>query len=362
MELSSESERRRAMDDEIDIDIDFASDHAPDAEDEAMVEQTEFDIVEDIAADAGSPARQDDEMLDDDRVDDGVSMEDKFPIRDEDFEDLEDAFQDDGPELYIHAVSAEGTQDNLNMQKMNHEIYDEESTGDTSRQIEDHVHHDIAKDQSNPGDFDWSDEPTQHVAEAKEYLDTTEEPLEAGNADDESGRSVKADQSPNILESGDPAGASVTNASILETSVAQYTTSTKRDEQDKPNGSNLETTTVSQSDAPLISPPYLHPIVVRYGERELSLFLPVEQDQDNTMDYFLEDESYMDECINELLVAIRSVLAHDISEQDELEISIEALGLVICEVSFDISTSDPPLTRVVPVCPGIKHSNSRASP
>ena len=339
MELSSEPERRRATYDDIDIDLDLASDYAPDADDQAMVEETDFDIVENIQSDAKSPLRQDDEMLDDDKLDDLVSTEDKLSFRDDDLEDLEEDIQDDGPELYTCAVSAEVTHDALNIPTVDNRTQDEGVTGDMSRQIGDDMHHDVADDQSNHGeaDLEWSDETTQHTTAANENLGNIQELSEVDNVDDELAVPIQANIPSNASGSGDRTGDEIINPSTRKSPVTQSPSSTQQDEYDKRDESNLVGTTISEIDAAPTTSPYLHPVVVRYRGNDIFLFPPMEQDQENSVEYFLDDESYMGECINELLVAMRSVLADDVSEQDELEISIDALGLDICEVSVYMS-------------------------
>ena len=82
---------------------------------------------------------------------------------------------------------------------------------------------------------------------------------------------------------------------------------------------------------------YVHPIVVVYQDNEMSLFPPVEQEQEQSQTYFLQDESYATGSINNLLGACRSVLGDSINGQNELEIQIEELGLHVSEVTFSSS-------------------------
>ncbi len=83
-------------------------------------------------------------------------------------------------------------------------------------------------------------------------------------------------------------------------------------------------------------PAYIHPVVVVYQDNEMSLFPPIDQDQEHSQTYFLQDESHAAKSINCLLGACRSVLGESINEQDELEIQIEELGLHLSEVSLRI--------------------------
>lgn len=64
------------------------------------------------------------------------------------------------------------------------------------------------------------------------------------------------------------------------------------------------------------------------------LFPPVIQDHGHSQTYFLHDEAYAKDSIKNLLGACRTVLAESIEDEDELQITIEELGLCISEVRF----------------------------
>jgi hypothetical protein len=75
---------------------------------------------------------------------------------------------------------------------------------------------------------------------------------------------------------------------------------------------------------------HIHPVVVIYEGNEISLFPPSKDDTSDT--FFLPDESLARANICDLFEAIRSVLAGSISEDDELDITVEGLGLELSEV------------------------------
>lgn len=79
-------------------------------------------------------------------------------------------------------------------------------------------------------------------------------------------------------------------------------------------------------------PVYSHPVVIVYRNDQMLLFPPVVQDHAHSQTYFLHDESYAKKNIKSLLGACRTVLAESIEDEDELEITIEELGLCISEV------------------------------
>jgi len=75
----------------------------------------------------------------------------------------------------------------------------------------------------------------------------------------------------------------------------------------------------------------LHPTIVRYENSEIALFPsgdPTSQDE-----YFLEDENIVNGSIGDMLEACRVVLGGDISEDEELELTVEELGLSLSEDS-----------------------------
>ena len=74
----------------------------------------------------------------------------------------------------------------------------------------------------------------------------------------------------------------------------------------------------------------LHPTIVRYQGSEVALFPsgdPLSAEQ-----YFLEDENLVNGSIGDMLQACRVVLGESITEDDELEISVDDLGLCLSEV------------------------------
>jgi hypothetical protein len=77
---------------------------------------------------------------------------------------------------------------------------------------------------------------------------------------------------------------------------------------------------------------HIHPIIVVYQDSEIYLFPPHEQTEEQSQTYFLEDESYANGTIKELLGACRLILADSISDQEELELKVAPLKLEISEV------------------------------
>ncbi|OJD23143.1 hypothetical protein ACJ73_05504 [Blastomyces percursus] len=89
----------------------------------------------------------------------------------------------------------------------------------------------------------------------------------------------------------------------------------------------------------------LHPVKVLYQDSEISLFPPGENDPTET--FFLQDEGLANAPVAELVGACRQVLGEHISEDEELILDIESLGLHLPENSTPIITTS--LVQIVQV-------------
>ena len=92
--------------------------------------------------------------------------------------------------------------------------------------------------------------------------------------------------------------------------------------------------TAKVEEAHLQRPAYVHPVMVMYQGDEISLFPPVDQEEEQSSTYFLQDEQLASSAVTRLLGACRSVLGESISAHEELVIDIEELSLHISEVSL----------------------------
>ena len=79
---------------------------------------------------------------------------------------------------------------------------------------------------------------------------------------------------------------------------------------------------------------HLHPMLVLYQDTSMSLFPPMHEDEETSQTFLLDDERLAAENIQNLLNACRTVLGESISEDDELELAVDELGLRISEVNF----------------------------
>ncbi|KAL6720422.1 hypothetical protein ACLMJK_002344 [Lecanora helva] len=84
---------------------------------------------------------------------------------------------------------------------------------------------------------------------------------------------------------------------------------------------------------------YMHPVIVIFQNDEICLFPPVNQEEEHSSTYFLQDERLAGDTIANLLGACRSVLGESISGQQELVIDIDELDLQISEFAPESSTT-----------------------
>ncbi|KAL9031878.1 MAG: hypothetical protein Q9196_000133 [Gyalolechia fulgens] len=106
--------------------------------------------------------------------------------------------------------------------------------------------------------------------------------------------------------------------------------------------------------------PYVHPVVVLYEENEMFLFPPAAEEQDDDQTYFLTNEALAAEPIQILLRECRNVLEGNISDQHELEINVDALGLRICE--SDVDAANTTLAQVLDIYLQLHYHDGNNSP
>lgn len=105
---------------------------------------------------------------------------------------------------------------------------------------------------------------------------------------------------------------------------------------------------------------YIHPILVLYEESEMFLFPPAAEEQDGDQTYFLSNEALAAAPIQTLLRECRNILEENISDQQELEINVNALGLRICESSVD--AADTTLAHVLDIYLRLHYHDGNISP
>lgn len=321
MELSTDFDRHNGTDGDTDIDIDLVPDQPEDQDNDYMIEDTRSE------GGTGSQAFPNETSNDDVMLDDGGSQADlneANALQDEDLDDAGDYFQDDA------------NQDSLALQGNIDEFDD-----NTLQPI----------DQITPQtDHGFSTLADTFEAKTKEQLEKeisdnrVEDVLSSLGTEDNAEILQQSFHDSNIVGL---AGSNLENTrdvldwpenptSIANTETAQEATNKDLDSRPQPEepasksaSSNPRPTEPPQEQA--YEATTVHPVVVVYQDVEISLFPP--SDQSDSYTFFLHDEGLATSSIYDLLLACKEVLADSISEEDELELTIEELGLCISEVS-----------------------------
>lgn len=339
MELSPDMDGQFPQDEDIDIDLDSTGDQQQDGEDENMSEDVTAITEESLSDESNINTANDDEMIDDGDAEEVIGEDE--PANDEDILDAEST----GPDVDSNAIVNDFEHHSMYQEQLN----DDGQIGDGHHQ--DRIDYDIQELPRNEG------EKIEDHQNEEEYISTGGSEFSAGiplDGQEQQDTSELAASNPATqLLSQDPEAAPETHISEL----AQIESSTRTDsvkllppqeakierpghpeelvtltkletEEQIPEYSKGSDESVSQI------PTYIHPIVMIYQDNEMSLFPPIEQGQEHSEIFFLQDEKLAGENIKTLLGACRSVLGESIGEQDELVISIDDLGLHISEVSI----------------------------
>jgi len=321
MEFSSELDRRPGIDEDIDIDFDFANEQLQDQDNDYIIEDARSEAgtgAQDLSAETGN----DDVMLDEEGS--PAEMHDDTLVQDEDVDDAGDFTQNDSNR---RSAPLHKDADQYNDEVLDH-----------SQQM------DLPSDRLYSAPADDLEENIPEVSDNQILEAWQEETL--GTLDVDPNAKALEQPFPDL----DPA---VPVDSLLEhlrhEPDRSKTLASARNSATGSVASNTEPKLESHPEAALNNrgSPYVdfiahtpeladavksvHPVVVIYQGSEISLFPPSAQNDSAT--FFLHDESLASNSISDLLVACKGVLADSISEEDELELRIEELGLCISEVS-----------------------------
>ena len=376
MELTPEMDRRFGADDDIDIDLDLTVDNHQYEEDEYMGE--DVNVFTDMAStnEQGMQAGNDDEMADDNYVEGSIAGQSS--VHDEDLEDAGDA------ELYP------GDEDTIVGAPLGHPSDISQGLLDKQDQIfadpgqdPDYVEQPSAQEISSiaPGSLsaahkESSSQPETSTIVTQESLQELAPHYEETSRHDDENHQYNAQESQREYEdqisrregeshwdiSKEPHQGDENDISKEETSGYEYSTDVFSD-----NLQHGSQTTMKQpdqqeavgaspkEDSPLLhkakddrpeeyrnepdeaipkEPAHVHPVIVLYQDNEISLFPPIDPDDEHTNTYFLQNEQVAGDSIKALFGALRSILGESISEQEELMLDINDLDLHISEVSF----------------------------
>lgn len=320
MELSSEIKPLNAED--IDIDL-MANDLLQESDDDLMVEDL-ISVTDQELPDVEVPqAGNDDEMFDDEYP--SGEFQESRSAQDEDLEDAEESTIGDSADIII-ATAGESTvtqsvqsEAEVSLRRETDASYAQQDLQQSSvqylRNSQEHTTHlesGVIENQANADPQVTSSHGNDWPGELQDGPIASSSGSDAANdAFDQ-----KPDDVPGLLASHEDEQA--------------RSGSLPKSEDVTTNQDELLTSNINL----LPHPPYVHPVVVVYQDNEMSLFPPIDQDQEHSQTYLLHDETHAAGSINYLLGACRTVLGDSISEQDELEVQIEDLGLHLSEVNF----------------------------
>ncbi len=322
MELSPEFDRLPGTDGDTDVDLDLAQDELQDQDNDYIIEDARS---ENATGDHVFPTetRNDDVMLDD-----GGSQSDlqyDVLLQDEDLDDAGDYIQHDAGEYSVAP----------------HETADPQNNGHATDDVF-KVSSPISEPKNVPPEH-----PQENLVGISDYQTYA-------SREDDTLRTLDVDENNRTLES-----ISVTPAADLS---VDRPLETGEDELDWPENPALSETLqssplISKAENRMMTAPQVvgsipgssrldavaanheptfeltsvHPVIVTYQNTEISLFPPTDQSDSPT--FFLHDEKLATSSIGDLLLACRDVLADSITDEDELELRIEELGLCIGEVN-----------------------------
>ena len=377
MELTSEMDRRFGADDDIDIDLDLTVDNYQHEEDEHMGE--DVNVFTEMAStnEQDLQAGNDDEMADDNYVEGSIAGQSS--VHDEDLEDagsaeLYPADEDTIVESHLEHPSdipqrALDKQDQISTDPGQHPDHLEqpstrevlgiapESLSAVQRECSPpHETSALETQESSRGLAPQYVEPSRHEDENHQY--NAQEP-QREYEDQTSRREGEShwDISSKVSHRGNE-----NDISKQETYGYEYSTDVFSDDLLHGSGTTTEQPERQEAvgaspkqDSPLLQkaeddrteeyqngpdeatsrePAHVHPVVVLYQDNEISLFPPVDSDDEHTNTYFLQNEQVAGDSIKALFGALRSILGESISEQEELMLDINDLDLHISEVSF----------------------------
>ena len=322
MELVSDMDRRPAIDEDNDIDLDLTGEQPNGDDDDYMIEDATSVPDQQVYRENLLQAGNDDEMVDE--VDNTPEDEDSMPINDEDLDDA--------------AVS---------VQEFNTDPVAEVYHTDIPQQDPGSFEHDARREEPAESGLTYD----QHVVAEQDDLSKHGVPvietLSESNTPkpDSETNAIDQAETDTIHEGGDSletvaAGSNVPNNSgdSALPGVTEPNMGALQPDEDPGIHTSPDRVDASRNDgstrlnSPQPVPSRVHPVVVVYQNTEISLFPPAEQNQESSQTFFLQDEKLAGQSISKLLEACRIVLDESIGEEDELEIRIEELGLFINEV------------------------------
>ncbi|KZF19735.1 hypothetical protein L228DRAFT_39817 [Xylona heveae TC161] len=331
MEISSDIDHRPGMDEDIDIDLDLTDGRTEDQDDDYNIRDASLEPAG-IETDS-TAAMNDDIMLDEENV-----MQDDGHVQDEEIFDVNDTTEH--VEIKDFAIP-----DQLDATRNDQFGTSVEEMGTSSAPVSNALNVDTEPDpgilnsisQENPPESTLLT-PNENGSEHNQVVSGSVKdslPLAA-----EERRSIdrveEVDDTQRETDDQKDSGESEETRDLQVNSLnSQHPISPQAREQVESHSGQPDAESLIQ----------YHPVVLVYQGSEMSLFPPTVEDAADT--FLLEDHELVHQSFQELLKACRSVLADSISEEDELEINIDDLGLSLNEDS--IHTKRTSLFRILEV-------------
>ncbi|KAL2038578.1 hypothetical protein N7G274_008626 [Stereocaulon virgatum] len=384
MELTSDMDRRFAADEDIDIDLDLTADHHQDLEDEYMGE--DVNVFKDPA-----PANEqemytanDDEMADDTYAEGSVAG--RSSVQDEDLEDAastapyfdEDTIAEsytehtlDGHQAFSSNSEAKANQkDDLGYHEM--PSTSEADSGVVlgtipEAQTEQTAFNDATSLQTNKEVLQDSAQDREELSRVDDIIrhEDTHESIQGPSQSHEKKTNdgvISSYEYSTEVFAGEESYASETNSDqpVLEEESEIPSKEDVLARQNVTEEEQVEKISTALGEPTLQGHTYVHPVVIVYQDTEISLFPPIDQDEQHSTTYLLQDEQVAGESIKKLLGACRSILGDSITDHDELSISIDDLGLDVSEFTTDLSNIT--LLQLIDVHIDLHHNDGLENP
>lgn len=376
MELTSEMDRRFGADDDIDIDLDLTVDNYQYEEDEYMGE--DVNVFTDMAStnEQDMQAGNDDEMADDNYLEGSIARQSS--VHDEDLEDAGDAELYPGDEDTIveahlghpsdipqgvldkqDQISTDPGQDPDYLEQPNTQeisatapgslsaahkerrspsetstIVTQGSLHELAPQYEETSRHEDENHQYNAQEPQRGYEDQTSRREGESHWNISKEPQQGGENDISKQETSGYEYSTDVFSDNLQHGSETTieqpgQQEAVRASSKEEIPLLQEAKVDRPEEYRNE-----PDEATSREPAHVHPVIVLYQDNEISLFPPIDSDDEHTNTYFLQNEQVAGDNIKALFGALRSILGESISEQEELMLDINDLDLHISEVSF----------------------------
>lgn len=338
MELSSDIDRRLLADEDIDLDLDFTSDQLHDKDDEFMAEDStsltgQTSYVDQVVQDG-----RDSDMIYDrfspQDPQDPQDVEVLSSLQDEDLNDVEYNVLDDKLDVQQTSDFAFGL-DNDNPKLLANRLQDQGQDGSVSTSYPQFSSH---SDLPTSNEVQFLESPVKTTTTSNDDLEDSQDlgianlQHKLSDTGHELSKAFHDQESLDIegvAERNEPTWNATTHDDTSEPSLLPFAWD---------NEAASENDSDSQQEYSPENSTYLHPVMIVYQDLEMFLFPPVNQDQQDSQTYFLDDEKFATDNVMNLLGACRVVLAESIEEDQELQITFDELGLCISEVSPNVKT------------------------